>query len=110
LDIKLPRAKWAAYGVMLANGSPLPADDLQASLLLPMGRFGPAFLPYDNFRVYLQWNNALVYSTTAAYLATRIAGPPPLNRVPGSAEFVFCRVRARARDLVVERLRLGGVG
>jgi hypothetical protein len=68
LDIKLPRAKWAAYGVTLADGRPLPADDLPASLLLPMGRFGPAFLA-DNFRVYLQWNNALVYSTTAAYLA-----------------------------------------
>ena len=80
LDIKLPRAKWAAYGVMLANGSSLPADELPASLLLPMGRFGPAFLAYDNFRVYLQWNNALVYSTTAAYLATRIAGAPPLHR------------------------------
>ena len=64
----------------LADGKPLPADDLPAPLLLPMGRFGPAFLAYDNFRVYLQWNNALVYSTTAGYLATRIAGAPPLHR------------------------------
>jgi lytic murein transglycosylase len=80
LDIKLPRSKWAAYGVTLADGRPLSADDLPASLLLPMGRFGPAFLAYENFRVYLQWNNALLYSTTAAYLATRIAGAPPLRR------------------------------
>ena len=80
LDIKLPRAKWAAHGVTLADGRPLPADDLPASLLLPVGRFGPAFLVYQNFQVYLQWNNALVYSTTAAYLATRIAGAPPLHR------------------------------
>jgi peptidoglycan hydrolase-like protein with peptidoglycan-binding domain len=50
-----------------------------------MGRLGPAFLAYQNFQAYLQWNNSLVYSTTAAYLATRIAGattmrhgtPPP---------------------------------
>jgi N-acetyl-anhydromuramyl-L-alanine amidase AmpD len=47
---------------------------------LPMGRFGPAFLVYQNFQVYLQWNNSLVYSTTAAYLATRIAGAPALHR------------------------------
>jgi lytic murein transglycosylase len=80
LDIKLPRAKWAAYGLTLADGRPLPADDLPASLLLPMGRLGPAFLVYQNFQVYLQWNNALVYSTTAAYLATRVAGAPPLHR------------------------------
>jgi lytic murein transglycosylase len=80
LAIALPRAKWAAFGVTLADGRPLPADRLPASLLLPMGRFGPAFLVYPNFQVYLQWNNSLVYSTTAAYLATRIAGAPPLHR------------------------------
>jgi lytic murein transglycosylase len=80
LSIKLPRAKWAALGVTLADGRPLPADNLPASLLLPMGRFGPAFLAYPNFQVYLQWNNSLVYSTTAAYLATRIAGALPLHR------------------------------
>ncbi|MFY9692304.1 MAG: lytic murein transglycosylase, partial [Xanthobacteraceae bacterium] len=62
LDIQLPRAKWAAYGVTLADGRPLPADTLSASLLLPMGRLGPAFLVYTNFQVYLQWNNSLVYS------------------------------------------------
>jgi lytic murein transglycosylase len=80
LDIQLPRAKWASWGVTLADGRPLPDDNLPASLLLPMGRFGPAFLVYPNFQVYLQWNNSLVYSTTAAYLATRIAGAPPLHR------------------------------
>jgi lytic murein transglycosylase len=80
LDIQLPRAKWASFGVTLADGRPLPSDDFSASLLLPMGRFGPAFLVYRNFQVYLQWNNSLVYSTTAAYLATRIAGAGPLHR------------------------------
>jgi lytic murein transglycosylase len=80
LDIQLPRSKWASFGVTLADGRPLPADSLPASLLLPMGRLGPAFLVYQNFQVYLQWNNSLVYSTTAAYLASRIAGAPPLHR------------------------------
>jgi lytic murein transglycosylase len=80
LSIQLPRSKWASFGVTLADGKPLPADSLAASLLLPMGRFGPAFLVYPNFQIYLQWNNSLVYSTTAAYLATRIAGAGPLHR------------------------------
>jgi lytic murein transglycosylase len=80
LAIAPPRSKWASYGVTLADGRPLPADNLPASLLLPMGRFGPAFLVYRNFQIYLQWNNSLVYSTTAAYLATRIAGAPALRR------------------------------
>jgi lytic murein transglycosylase len=94
LDVKLPRAKWAGYGVTLADGRALPADELAASLMLPMGRFGPAFLVYENFRVYLQWNNALVYSTTAAYLATRIAGAPPLRRGNAPAPLPFNDIKA----------------
>lgn len=83
LAVQHPRAQWAAWGVALAGGKPLPADKLPASLLLPMGRFGPAFLAYANFQAYLKWNASLVYSTTAAYFATRIAGAPPMHR--GSA-------------------------
>jgi lytic murein transglycosylase len=82
LAIQLPRSKWAGWGVTFADGRPLPADNLPASLLLPMGRMGPAFLAYQNFQIYLQWNNSLVYSTTAAYLATRIAGAPAMH--PGT--------------------------
>jgi lytic murein transglycosylase len=67
LAIRHPRAKWSEWGVTLATGKPLPADNVAASLLLPMGRFGPAFLAYENFQAYLKWNSSLVYSTTAAY-------------------------------------------
>lgn len=81
--VKLPRAKWAAMGLTRANGQPLPADQAQASLLLLMGRNGPAFLTYDNFNVFTEWNKSLNYATTAAYLATRIAGAPPIS--PGRA-------------------------
>ena len=94
LDSQLPRSKWAAYGVTLADGRPLPADNLPAALLLPMGRLGPAFLVYANFQVYLQWNNSLVYSTTAAYLATRIAGAPPFHRGNPPPALPFADVKA----------------
>ncbi|HET8920488.1 MAG TPA: lytic murein transglycosylase [Xanthobacteraceae bacterium] len=109
LDVKLPRAKWAAYGVTLADGRPLPADDLPASLLLPMGRFGPAFLAYDNFRVYLQWNNALVYSTTAAYLATRIAGAPALHRGNAPAPLAFADIKALQATLTRAGYDVGAI-
>ena len=80
LTIKHPRSKWAAWGVTYADGRPLPNDDLPASVLLPMGRTGPAFLAYPNFAAYTEWNNSLIYSTTAGYLATRIAGAAPMRR------------------------------
>ena len=79
LTIRHPRAQWAAWGVAKAEGSPLPADGMPASLLLPMGRLGPAFLAYPNFSVYTQWNKSLVYATTAAYFATRLAGAPKVR-------------------------------
>ena len=80
LAIKHARSEWAAWGVTTADGGAIPADGMQASLLLPMGRLGPAFLAYRNFDVYTQWNQSLVYATTAAYFATRLAGAPPLGK------------------------------
>ncbi|MGZ5828333.1 MAG: lytic murein transglycosylase [Xanthobacteraceae bacterium] len=80
LDVKQPRSQWAKWGVTLADGRPLPSDGLQASIVLPMGRRGPAFITYDNFQVYLTWNNSLVYSLTAAYYATRINGAPTMQK------------------------------
>ncbi len=83
ITIELPRSQWVAWGVRGAHESKLPADELTASLLLPMGRNGPAFLAYQNFNIYLEWNSSLVYSTTAAYFATRIAGAPKVRRGNG---------------------------
>jgi lytic murein transglycosylase len=80
LTIKHPRSKWAQWGVTLPDGRPLPADAPQASLLLPMGRYGPAFLAYPNFEVYLQWNQSLIYCITVSYLGTRLTGAPPMHR------------------------------
>jgi lytic murein transglycosylase len=82
ITIKLPISQWAQWGVTRADGSPLHRGP-DAALHLPMGRNGPAFLAYPNFDVYLIWNNSLVYSTTAAYLATRLAGAPKVHRGSG---------------------------
>jgi hypothetical protein len=80
LTIQHPRSQWATWGVARADGRPLEKDGLPASLLLPMGRFGPAFLAFDNFQAYLKWNSSLVYSTTAADYATRLAGAPAMQK------------------------------
>jgi lytic murein transglycosylase len=80
LAIQLPRSKWVSMGVVAIDGKPMPADNMPASLLLPMGRFGPAFLAYPNFQVYLKWNQSLNYSITAAHLAMRLAGAPGMTR------------------------------
>ncbi|MBZ9799484.1 lytic murein transglycosylase [Mesorhizobium sp. ES1-4] len=76
---KLPLTQWAQWGVTNPDGSPLADKGLKAGLALPMGRKGPAFLTYDNFDVYLEWNQSFTYALTAANLAARLAGAPPLD-------------------------------
>lgn len=79
LTIRHPVSQWTEWGVTGLDGSAFPGRDLEASLLLPMGRRGPAFLAYPNFSVYTEWNMSLVYATTAAYFATRLAGAPKVQ-------------------------------
>jgi lytic murein transglycosylase len=78
LDIQHPRSQWISWGVKAAHGA-LSKDAMPAALILPMGRLGPAFLAYPNFKVFIDWNSAYVYSTTVAYFATRLGGAPPVS-------------------------------
>jgi lytic murein transglycosylase len=110
LTIQLPRSKWAQLGVSYPDGRALPSDNLPASLLLPMGRMGPAFLAYQNFAVYTEWNNSLIYSTTAGYLASRIAGSPPMLRPSAPvAQLPFAELRELQQLLVRAGYNVGKV-
>lgn len=75
LETALPVADWAAMGVVAREGA--LAAGLEASVLLPQGRKGPAFLAYPNYKVLFEWNKSFVYVTTAAYFATRLEGAAP---------------------------------
>jgi lytic murein transglycosylase len=77
---KLPIAKWTEWGVTNPDGSPLEDEGLAVGVVLPMGHKGPAFLSYDNYDIYLQWNQSATYTLTAAVLATRLAGAPPYDK------------------------------
>ena len=110
LTIQLPRSKWAQLGVTYSDGRSLPNDELPASLLLPMGRTGPAFLAYANFAAYTEWNNSLIYSTTAAYLAARIAGAPPMRRPAAAvAQLPFNEIKELQQLLVRAGFAVGKV-
>ena len=74
IDTELRVADWERMGVRPRNGS-LPRG-LRASLVIPMGHKGPAFLAYPNFKVLFEWNRSFTYVTTAAYFATRLEGAP----------------------------------
>ncbi|HWP25259.1 MAG TPA: lytic murein transglycosylase [Xanthobacteraceae bacterium] len=110
LAIQHPRAQWVKWGVRSAHDPSLSADDFPASLILPMGRLGPAFLAYPNFQAYIKWNAAIVYSTTAAYFATRLAGAPPVSRGNGTVEMLnTAQVRELQQLMIRHRLYSGDV-
>lgn len=75
LDTTRAVSDWEALGVA-GRAGPLPNRNLPASVLLPQGRNGPAFMAYPNYNVFFEWNQSFVYVTTAAYFASRLEGAP----------------------------------
>lgn len=73
----LDLSQWRALGFTRADGEAFPASG-PASLYLPAGATGPAFLITDNFEVIRQYNTSDAYALSVALLADRIAG----RRVP----------------------------
>ncbi|WP_295310957.1 lytic murein transglycosylase [Roseobacter sp.] len=74
VDVAKPVREWEAMGVSARSGN--LSRGLTASLILPQGHKGPAFLAYPNFNVYFDWNQSFTYVLTAAYFATRLEGAP----------------------------------
>ena len=75
LETRLDVTEWQAMGVQ--GKADLPPGP--ASLILPQGRKGPAFLAYDNFRTLFDWNQSFTYVLTGAYFATRLQGAAPYD-------------------------------
>ncbi len=74
-DVKSSGAQWAASGIRTVDGTPLP-DLPDASIFLPAGAQGPAFLVGPNFRAILRYNNATSYALAVGLLAQQLAGGP----------------------------------
>jgi len=73
LATRLSTRDWAARGVRTVDDAPLPDLDA-ASVIVPGGAKGPAFLVGPNFRAILRYNNATSYALAVGTLADEIAG------------------------------------
>ena len=71
--LRQPSVRWADEGVQAVDGAPLP-EIAEASLLLPAGARGPAFLVGPNFRAIRRYNNSLSYALAVSLLAQRLDG------------------------------------
>ncbi len=71
-----PIADFAKAGVTRVSGRPFPAGEMRATghLLMPAGRFGPAFVATPNFYVIKEYNNSDLYALFIGHLADRMGG------------------------------------
>ncbi|WP_299786353.1 lytic murein transglycosylase [uncultured Marivita sp.] len=77
-DIQKMPSDWAGLGVVDLDGAPVP-DHGSASLLLPAGARGAAFLIFKNFDVIETYNTADAYVIGVGHLSDRIAGAAPIR-------------------------------
>lgn len=74
---KRSAAVWAARGLRLADGGPLPEQGGPYGLLAPAGAAGPAFLVTRNFDALYSYNAAESYGLAIAHLSDRLRGAGP---------------------------------
>ena len=72
-SVRQTSAQWAIEGVQGVGGTALPALT-DASILLPAGARGPAFLIGPNFRAILRYNNSDSYALGVSLLSQRLSG------------------------------------
>ena len=64
--------EWKELGIFDKKTNTLLSGKLEASLILPMGYAGPAFLVYRNFRAILNWNRSTLYALSVGILADKL--------------------------------------
>ncbi len=73
LATKKSLGEWQQLGVRRVAGGNLPeVADVSASLILPDGPGGPAYLVYKNFEVLLDWNRSTYFGLAVGILSDRI--------------------------------------
>jgi len=75
-----PWSYWAQRGVVLSRGgAPSTAEQAEgATILLPQGANGPAFLALPNHYIIRRYNNSVAYALAIGMTADGIAGRPGL--------------------------------
>lgn len=77
-DARRASGDWAAMGVRPATGGSLP-DYGAASIILPQGANGPAFILWRNFTAISRYNNAVNYVIGVGHLSDRLKGGGPIR-------------------------------
>jgi membrane-bound lytic murein transglycosylase B len=75
LELRRSTGEWSRMGLRSVDARPLAVREVEASLVMPDGAGGPAFLVYDNFRTIMRWNKSTYFAGAVGYLADAMVGP-----------------------------------
>ena len=80
--VRMTIDEWLKRGFAPAYGRKLSREELaeEASLLMPAGTYGPAFLTPKNYFVLKEYNISDLYVLFVGHLSERIADPRPFER------------------------------
>jgi membrane-bound lytic murein transglycosylase B len=92
---------WKDKGIVRVAGRPYPRESDKATLYLPNGRDGPAFLLLKNFRVIKRYNNSNSYALAVGHLADRLRGGAPFVTAWPDHEKPFSLEEARRMQLAL---------
>ncbi len=113
-DAGRPLAEWRRLGIRRADNRPFPRHlaDTRTYLVLPAGRFGPAFLVTDNFYALKGYNMSDLYALFIGHLADRLTGSvtaPFQGRWGKVGHLLRSDVARIQRRLVAEGHDVGGI-
>jgi len=105
-SVKRSLAEWLNRGFVPAYGRKIEGALLAApaSLLMPEGSYGPAFLTTENYFVIKEYNYSDLYVLFVGHLSERIAGGKPFE-TPWEKE-----AQLRTRDVETMQQRLAALG
>jgi membrane-bound lytic murein transglycosylase B len=108
--VKKSAAEWAALGVRDTGGGTV-GDHGPASILMPAGARGAAFMIFPNFHAIERYNTADSYVIAVGHLADRIAGGGPIRAgwPRGDRVLVFAERRELQERLTKAGFDTGGV-
>lgn len=98
-----PLSEWRDMGLLQTSGAPIPVADMRASVVIPAGAAGPAFLTYDNFRVTRVYNTPIFYALTVGHLADRFTGGPAIVYMPENEQAMSIEQVQELQELLNSR-------
>ena len=106
-EVTRPLGEWLAQGFVLAHGRKPGAAELKepASLLLPEGIYGPAFLTLKNYYVIKEYNFSDLYVLFVGHLSDRIGDPRPFE-TPWSKNTQLRTAQVEAMQRTLSKLGL----